>query len=35
MQKEINNDPTKPTKRVYNDVMCKAVRYVDPTDIPV
>ena len=34
MQKEIKNDPTKPTKRVYNDVMQRAVRYVHPTDIP-
>jgi hypothetical protein len=34
MQKEFKNDPTKPTKRVYNDVMQRAVRYVHPTDIP-
>jgi hypothetical protein len=34
MKKEIKNDPTKPFKRVYNDVMQRAVRYVDPSDIP-
>jgi hypothetical protein len=34
MKKKITNDPTKPIKRVYNDVMQRAVRYVDPTDIP-
>ena len=34
MKKEIKNDPTKPIKRTYNDVIQRAVRYVDPTDIP-
>jgi hypothetical protein len=34
MKKDNKNDPTKPIKRVYNDVIQRAVRYVDPTDIP-